>query len=69
MRIISVKHGHAQNTIYAELTEEEKKLPHYELINLADARGDPQRAKDIYNFGGKVTPLPDGTTEIIVYID
>lgn len=71
MNTLRVHRGHAQVTYDVELTPAEAALPDRALIDLADAGGDAERAKTIYNFGGVVerSRRHAGLATITVYID
>lgn len=71
MNIVRIYRGHAQVTYDVELTPDEAALPDRALIDIADAGGDVERAKTVYNFGGVVRRDAQnaGRATITVYID
>lgn len=69
MKVLEVIRSSSQDVVTVQLEGDEHTLPNAKLIDLADSRGDVERAKTVYNWGGTVTFLPDGKARIVVYID
>ena len=71
MKILRSYYGNASMGFDVVLSEEERALPDYALINLADAGGDATKAAHVRNFGGSVDrhPRHDGSIRVDVYTD